>query len=373
MSLFNKIKEMDKVFSWSFFGFLLAVIFGAVSIYLGFIKENKPSLQYVVTSNSNVLDIKEKLGSLDVLYEGESLSSSNRDLRIITFQVVNTGDAPVLPNYYDPADPIGFSISDGVLADSPTLLGASTDYLKEKTVLTKVANGSVVFSNIILESGDSFEVRALVLYDSGREPSIKAFGKIANINKINVVEGVDSSEGRSFWNGVLAGGYSYQATRLLCYGLLFLGLLIMFLFIFFQVGEAIDKSKRNKRVKAFKDFDSTKISDVDELFFDVYRRRGVEDLHGAYALLSNEHRVNHIYRRGSVDDASGDFSARFRYELDMIERLKVLGFFHERDGKLISDKEGLSAIADFISYLDRKGEGSRFRRNSVVEKETANL
>lgn len=354
MTVFSNIKEMDKVFSWSFFGFLLAIFFGGVSIYLGFVKENKPLLQYVITSNSNVLDIKEKLGSLDVLYEGESLSKSNRDLRIITFQVVNKGDAPVLPNYYDPVDPIGFSVSDGVLADSPALLRASNEYLKEKTILTKATNQSVTFSNVIFEAGDSIEVRVLVLYDSGKNPSIKAFGKVANINNITVVEVQDSSEDKSFWVGVLSGDYYYQMARLFSYGVIFFILIVALVFLMVQVDEARTKRSRAKLVKAFKDFDSTKIIEADEFFFDIYKEDGVARVQRTYALISNSRRINELYSESSTPDVSAYYSSKYRAELDIIERLKVLGVLYEEGGALVSSPDRMLLVAEFISYLERK-------------------
>lgn len=365
MAVFTKIKEMDKVFSWSFFGFLLAVIFGGVSIYLGFIKENKPSLQYVITSNSNVLDIKEKLGSLDVLYEGESLSKGNRDLRIITFQVFNKGDAPVLPNYYDPVDPIGFSVSDGVLADSPTLLRASNEYLKEKTILTKKNNNSVIFSNVIFEAGESIEVRVLILYESGKNPSIKAFGKIANVNNITVVEGQDLSDGQSFWAGVLFGNYYYQLARLFCYGILFFGLIIALVFVVISADEATKKRSRIRKVKAFKDFDSTKIIEADEFFFDAYKERGVVKVQEVYALISNKRKLNSVY--GGLASAGGSsyLVSMHHDELEMIERLKILGVLSEQDGELVSSQDRVLLLADFISYLERKGEGLKRRFNEI--------
>ena len=96
MSFISGFKNMENKFAWSFLGFLMAVIFGFITLYLGFVKENKPDLNYVVTADSSVLDIKEQLGSLDVLYEGESLSKRKQDLRFITFKVINQGNSSIL-------------------------------------------------------------------------------------------------------------------------------------------------------------------------------------------------------------------------------------------------------------------------------------
>jgi hypothetical protein len=51
ISLWDRVRELDKLFAWSFAGFLLAIIFGAISIYLGFFQERKPNLKFDVISN----------------------------------------------------------------------------------------------------------------------------------------------------------------------------------------------------------------------------------------------------------------------------------------------------------------------------------
>ena len=122
MSIFQSIREMDQRFSWSFLGFMVAIIIGSVTVYIEFFKENKPDLNYIITANTSVLDIREKLGSLDVLYHGESLSKNKKDLRLITFEVINQGDTAILSNFYDSNDPVGFSIIDGKIADEPILI-----------------------------------------------------------------------------------------------------------------------------------------------------------------------------------------------------------------------------------------------------------
>src|ERR1700759_2353196 len=122
MSIIKTFKTLDQRFSWSFMGFMLALLFGSISIYLGFIKQNSPDLTYELISNDNVLDVKESVGSLDILYKGKSLSKSEQSLRIMTLRVLNKGDQAILPNYYDPDDPIGFRMQKGAIVDEPRIL-----------------------------------------------------------------------------------------------------------------------------------------------------------------------------------------------------------------------------------------------------------
>lgn len=352
MPIISELKEMDKKFSWSFLGFLMAIIFGLLSIYLGFFKHDNPALQLVITSNSNVLDIKERLGSLDVLYEGESLSKTSKDLRIITFQVTNPGSAPILPNYYDLQNPVGFTVVNGVLADTPSVVKASNKYLEKNITMSKRTPQSVAFSNIILEPGDSFFIRLLVLYEIGKEPSIEAFGKIANIKEIEVIQDRLAEEERGILEASFTGGIASQFIRLGGYGFLFFFSLILTTMILSGISELNKKKRREKLISAFKDFDSSKITEQDSYIFDRYRKKGITPLMEIHTLVSNQRKMNTIYRW----HANTGKRDRFISELDIIDELKIAGVLIETDGTLAIDQERLVVIKDFLAYLKRKGE-----------------
>lgn len=361
MSLFKSIREMDQRFSWSFLGFMLAAILGSVTVYLEFIKENKPNLKFIITANSSVLDIREKLGSLDVLYHGESLSNNKKDLRLITIEVINQGDTAILSNFYDTNDPVGFSVVDGNIADEPLLIDASNSYLEKKLIIEKRTDDSVFFSNVILEPGEFFTIKILVLHEVSKDPTILSFGKIAGVNAIEVFADLKSSDKRSFVEETFGGGVYPNAVRFIAFGVAF-----VFAFVLVMLAsEKIDEIRRNRKklrlINVFKEYDTDKVSEKDNFFFDYYLSRGVGFIEYLHALLGDQERLN------AIAQGKANFRRRRmrRYELydelSLFAELKNEGLVTVDDGVVTVDQSRYSVLTDFYNYLKRKGELRRER------------
>jgi len=355
---------MENKFAWSFLGFLMAVIFGFITLYLGFVKENKPDLNYVVTADSSVLDIKEQLGSLDVLYEGESLSKRKQDLRFITFKVINQGNSSILSNFYDSNFPIGFNVKNGEMADEPKLLSASNNYLEDKLVTTMNTKTNVSFSNVILEPNEFFEIKILVLHEVGKVPTIEAFGKIATIDKIEVLRNFSSVSELSFIEKTFGGGVLTNVFRLIAYGFMF----IFVILVLVAVGEKNNNRKELKRkrklVKTFKDYDSDKITEKDDFFFDYYISRDVMKLKKIQSIMSNPSELVVEDKKLSFDSNSSVRDRLLYSELKNEGLIKIEGNNH------VIDEQRFSVLTDFVNYLKRKGE---FKRNKYYVDDVEDL
>lgn len=358
MSFISNFKNMDNKFAWSFLGFLMALIFGGISLYLGFVKETKPDLNFVVTADSSVLDIKENLGSLDVLYEGESLSKRKQDLRFITFKVINRGDSSILSSLYDANYPVGFNVVNGELADEPKLLSASNTYLKEKLITTKKNNTSVSFSNVILEPTEFFEIKILVLHEVGKEPSIEAFGKIATINKIKVLRDFSPVNEQTFLEKTFGGGIYSNVVRLITYG---------FMLIFGVIGifSAIDrfrdwreKGRKEKLVQTFKDYDSNKVTEKDNFFFDYYISKNTHRLKDIHYIMNTKDLIKDLLESKDVDIDGRYFIYKPQ---NLFEELRSEGLIQVKNNSILVDEQRLSVLTDFIDFLKRKGEFKRDR------------
>jgi len=64
MSIVKAVRELDQKFSWSFFGFLLAVVFGALTLYDRVLADKHAQLYLDVLTSTSVLDIREQLPDL---------------------------------------------------------------------------------------------------------------------------------------------------------------------------------------------------------------------------------------------------------------------------------------------------------------------
>jgi len=61
-----------------------------------------------VVSSANVIDVKEDVGKLEVLYEGANLRSNHLSLSVVTLKISNDGGAPITKTAYDDAAPLGY-------------------------------------------------------------------------------------------------------------------------------------------------------------------------------------------------------------------------------------------------------------------------
>lgn len=377
MSFISTFKSMENKFAWSFLGFLMAIIFGAITLYLGFYKEVKPDLNFVITADSSVLDVKENLGSLDVIYENESLSKRRQDLRFITFRVVNQGNAPILSNYYDKNDPVGFEVIDGELADEPTLLNASNDYLKEKLLTNTTPDNKVLFSNVILEPNEYFELKVLVLHEIGKKPYIEAFGKIATVNSIKVLRNFTSVNKLSFLEITFGGGFFTNLARLFSFGLIFIFLMAGLIFSSEKISDFKEKRRKERLLATFKEYDSDKITDKDSFFFDYYLNHDADVVRQYHAIMNSQSTLSSLCSEGEAVEEKNRKPIHWsiKDEKAMFVELKNEGFVTIKDGVVIFDEQRLSVLTDFVNYLKRKGEFKRTRyiypHDLTVLKETA--
>lgn len=355
MTLMEKIKGMDQRFSWSFFSFLLAVIFGVISVYLGFIKVDRPDLNFIIKSNFSVLDIKEKVGQLDVFYEGESLNKKGEDLRVITFDVVNQGSSPLLPGYYDQNSPVGFEITNGVIADAPVLVLAANDYIKENLVMVKVGESKVVFSNIIIEPGESFSIKVLILHDADKSPGIIPVGKVAGVSKIDLISDYASVERKPSYEIAFGGGWAVTFYRTIIFGVFFCSILFFILFLTIKLEGVSERKRRRKLVAVFKEYEHDRISVKDEYLFNSYVKHGKSEVMSiCLAILENN------YKDLLIDSVTGDVVDKTPYykmkDRDTLLMLVNEGVIFCEDGVYAVDQQRKKVIDIFKDYLIRKKE-----------------
>lgn len=363
MSLFKSLKELDQKFSWSFFGFMLAIAAMIVTIYIEFFKENKPDLNYIITANTSVLDIREKLGSLDVLYHGNSLSKNKQDLRLITFEVINQGNTSILSNFYDSNDPVGFSVIDGKIADKPILIEASNNYLKEKLVIKKISDNSVVFSNVILEPDESFKIKILVLHGVSKTPKIKSFGKVAGVKNIDILMGFASGSKRSFLDETFGGGFYPNIVRLIVYSILFVLILIFLFLLVSAILKILNQMERKKEIQIFKAYEAAKILEKDNFFFDYYLSKGIPIIYQLFGLLNNQEQLNqHINGDINLQDDKL-LSLRLKMNHDLFEELLSEEIIIVKNDIVIVNESRLTVLNDFVNFLKRKGKFIIYDKN----------
>lgn len=273
MSIIEKLNILDRRFAWSFLGFLLASIFGAFAIYVEFYRNRNPDLRFELVTNASVVDVREELPKLEVRFDGAEITKENKALRVIVFRIANRGSGNVLMSNYDESVPLGFRVDGGeiIRADIPD---ATNKYLEQAVKIEKNMEGDYKLSPVILDSGDSFSIKLLVLHPRNTTPQVKVLGKIAGDPRIELVDLSVSNVSQGLWSQAFRGGFWTQLLRLLGY---FLGFVVIILATAIPIGigtSAISRQKRARRVKRFKAATKLELTNEDEFIFEGYTSNG---------------------------------------------------------------------------------------------------
>src|SRR5689334_18848534 len=127
MKMFKLMKKLN-----DFFGFPVAIV-GLLLAFFFFVYEKKPEVTYQILSESNVLDIREKIGKLNIFFGHEDIYKENKNLSLVTIRVVNSGKVNILSSHFDDEQLWGFVVENGNVIETQ-MLSSSSDYLKDKII-----------------------------------------------------------------------------------------------------------------------------------------------------------------------------------------------------------------------------------------------
>lgn len=241
--------KLDQKFSWGFLGTVLCIIFGVFAVYTWF-HDKKPQMKFEVLSQAPVYDIRENVGKLDILFNGENIREKKQMLSLITIKVSNAGNADILKSSYDETQLPGCKICDAKVIKTD-LLSASSDYITNSLRLMQRSDNEIVFSSVILEPDQFFTFKSLILHEENHKPTVQTFGKIAGIMRFELLETYSKAGQPTFVANTFQGSLPTQLTRALCYPF---GLIVAVAIIAVPVGwvgSTMGKKSRKKHVKRF--------------------------------------------------------------------------------------------------------------------------
>lgn len=302
----NKFKSRV---SWSLWGVILAAIFGATTLYTEFIRDVRPEIQFEIVSNSSVLDVREQVPNLAIIYSGTDLTETNQSLRVIIVRVKNVGSEDVLKSYYDEKAPLGIAIAGGSII-SVDLQDTSEKYLTENLVIQTESSSQATFSPVILGSNQHFTVKALIIHAESSEPSISPTGRIARVSSIRLTSSQELQE-PGFWTQVFSGSLLIHATRLPIY---FIGLIVAILAIGIPtslMNERWQKQRRKAHVKEFKEQSDNATQRAFTKLFSKYIEHGMWIINEIEKVNSEEFDLNHTTQKIEYVSGKGEDSRGF--------------------------------------------------------------
>lgn len=297
MSLREGLLNIEKRWAWSFFGFLLAIIFGGIAIYTSFLQDKNPKLEYLVEGKTPVLDLREDIKNLDILYKGINIKEQDKNLSIVTLRVINNSDVNILKGFYDDLSPLQIWVENADIVDKPQVISTSNDYLKENAKVDLDSLGYVHLPKLIMEGQESYTISLLILHKNGIEPKIKGQGKIAGQKDgISVISNYTQKSELSFWDKLSQGNVWVHLVRFILYFfILIIGALAIFIPIAL-ISDAISEKKKKKRVKNYKTKKGIENSPETDAVFELYLDGSLESLTTIQKLIGNESRLKAMLR-----------------------------------------------------------------------------
>lgn len=378
MSIREGLVNIERRWAWSFFGFLLAIIFGGIAVYTSFLQDKNPRLEFIVEAKTPVLDLKEDIKNLDILYKGINIKKQDKNLSVITLSVLNNSDVNILKGYYDDISPIKIVVENADIVDKPQVITTSNQYLKENVKVELDSTGCIYLPKLIIEGQESYSISLLLLHKNGIEPKILAHGKIAGQkNGIQVKSNYQQQSELNFWDKLLFGNIWIHLARFLGYLLSFVILAMAIAIPTALISESISENRKKKRVKNYKSKKGIENSPETDAVFDLYLDNSLDVLVRCQKLLANETRLRvmlrSIERRDKRERNLSAHSVEKRerdYEEEMVHTSD--GFIRHRTNpneyaarelkrldmaKLIETNEletnekFIQELTDFISYL----------------------
>ena len=265
---------------------MLAGVFGAIGVYTEFFRDTRPAIQFEVVSDSSVLDVREDVGDLEVIYSGTDLRKSSQSLRIIVIRVANIGSEDILKTYYDDKAPLGFSITSGTLI-SAEVQDASESYLYEQVSVEVIQPSQAIFSPVILGRNQYYTVKTLIIHPESDRPRITPTGRVARVPSISFIE-AQAPEVSGFWSQTFSGSLWVQVTRLPGYTVGLIITLFVLIAPVFALKTAIEKYPRRKKIRRFKKTTEVELQEEDEFLFQGYVKIGASYPEKFEYLLSDE-------------------------------------------------------------------------------------
>lgn len=375
MGINDNFLRIEKKFAWSFFGFLLAIIFGAFSIYTVYFKDTNPKLDFIIEANTKVLDLKENVRKLDIIYQNENIKESGKNLSIIKIKIVNSSDVNILSTNYDLKDLLGFRLENAEIVEKPEIIGSSNDYIREYLTLNLDSTGNVKFDPIIIDGGESFTLKILALHKIHEIPILKPFGKIAGIRKISVIESFKAAETKSFWSDLKEGTIWVHVVRFFAYLIIIIISMLTIIIPSSLISDSISERKRKRNVRNYRTKKNLPDTPDRNLVYDMYLEFGLDYLNTTQRLFNDERllkiRLRTFLRRKDRTDSDFERMKEFKavtsghieyvsnidgritlHDSDrIIRRLNNENIIKLENNELIVNRQFISDLNEFIAYL----------------------
>jgi hypothetical protein len=378
MWLFKKLQKLNRKFALTI---MLALIAFAFFVYDRFIADKHPQVYFDVLTSTAVLDIKEDLPKLEILFDGINIREQNLSLRIVSLKVFNDSSKDIRKVDYDTEDPIGFRVQPGKIIRRPELVDASNDYLAKNLSFSSPANNIVHFKDVIFDAHQYFVIKLLVLHPANQTPTISPIGHIAGMKSILVRESYKDFGRVSFWKRAFAGSWGIQLLRMIVYPVIAILAILLIVLPPSLISDMLHKWKRKRVVKEFKGVTSVQLNENDEYLFTAYVNHGEHTMLAMQRLVQNQktlkkglsecldsqsvQKVEIAHARAEIDEKD-IFRESFSYRVNLGKELVDNGFVKISGKSATVDSHMKNTLNRFVLFLKNKGMISRSDQTRIT-------
>ncbi|OZS41480.1 hypothetical protein ASV53_23465 [Photobacterium sanguinicancri] len=282
------MNNLESKFSWSLFGFVLAVFFGSVTIYTEFFKVETPYLTTEILSETNVLSFNEDVKELKVLWGDIDIKNLEKTISVVSVRVKNDGGSSLLKEHYDSDYPVTILVESAQIMEVE-LTSASSNYLRKMASIS-FHESKVLLPQVILDQGNNYVFKILLLHENSIDPKFSMVGKIAGVKELRI-ERLNEEERVGFWSEVFSGNLWVQIVRgpLYFFGFIF-SLVLTFLPIIIT-SEYISKRRRKCVLKKYKEMGVLGCEEIQGYIFNLYLDGGISDIEKINTFISDEHNL----------------------------------------------------------------------------------
>ena len=325
---------------FAFWATITSIVVTLISVAITYWAQGEPEarVNFETVGDTNVLDLHRPLRDLNVVFRGHDVQEQNLNLRIMTINVVNSGEEDILPIHYDPEDGWGMQFSEGEVIEV-RLVDSNSEYLRSKIVPNLVGLDTVIFPKVIFETGSSFTIEALLLHPKGSSPSVFSVGKIAGIDEIAVTERPLAQREVSFWAGLFPGNALTQAVRTIIYlpgSLLAIALVILALVGIVNAFSRVSALIRRRRVLRTRTILQINQAGIKNFLVEHYSSSGTTGLTWLRELINEPSRITWLNR-------SSTWVAYRHHNADVLDGSSIL----LNDFSWLDSHRALSALDEF--------------------------
>jgi len=353
---------IEEKIPWGALGFVIALIFGGFAVYTTFFYEKRPRVVYEIQSQTRVFDIKEDVPKLDVIFQGESIRSKHETLSLITVKIANIGNSDIGSGAFDTTNLPGLRVKRGKIVKAEFVLGSSDYFSKGERIRSKDDNSFEILP-VLLDKGQYFVLKLLLLHAENDVPAIESFGKFGGVVHTEITVAPSTEGHRGLFYRTFAGDFVIQFFRAVVYTVVALALLILAIWLTIAVYKWWRRRRRKRLVTKFRKLLDHPVTSSERAILRAYEEADFEPydpdqfIIQMNALLNNPVELEKRMREKERVLEEGDYvlqiqsSGRWLGSRQILPLLKEQKVVRLNQKGIAIDQQLAKTIADFESFL----------------------